>query len=87
MTVGTRDGRRPDRIADTPVAGLRDSAVSATPVLLDYQQLATWLNDSVRHLRRLVGEERIPYIKIGHYVRFDPEEIAEWLNANRRGSV
>jgi excisionase family DNA binding protein len=66
---------------------LRDSQLSAARVLLDYQQLAAWLNDSVRHLRRLVSEERIPYIKIGHFVRFDPAEIAEWLNANRRGSV
>ena len=28
--------------------------------LLDYQELSTWLNDSVRHLRRLVNERRIP---------------------------
>lgn len=55
------------------------------PTLLDYGQLAEWLNDTVRHLRRLVNEERIPYIKIGHFIRFDPEQIADWLDANRRG--
>jgi excisionase family DNA binding protein len=59
--------------------------MAAGPALLDYQQLAAWLNDSVRHLRRLVSEERIPHIKVGHFVRFDPTEIAEWLKANRRG--
>lgn len=54
--------------------------------LLDYGQLAEWLNDSVRHLRRLVDENRIPYIKVGHFVRFDPRAISEWLAANQRGS-
>jgi excisionase family DNA binding protein len=53
--------------------------------LLDCRQLSEWLNDSIRHVRRLVEEDRIPYIKVGHFVRFDPEDIAEWLNANRRG--
>jgi excisionase family DNA binding protein len=51
--------------------------------LLTYQQLAVWLNDSVRHIRRLVLEDRIPYHKVGHFVRFDPVEIADWLEANR----
>ena len=53
--------------------------------LLTYEELAEWLNDSVRHLRRLVDEDRIPYRKVGHFVRFDPREIVEWLDANRRG--
>jgi excisionase family DNA binding protein len=53
--------------------------------LLDYQQLAEWLNDSVRHLRRLVDEGRIPYVKVGHFVRFDRLAIDRWLEANRRG--
>lgn len=54
--------------------------------LLDYRQLSIWLNDSVRHLRRLVDEDRIPYIKVGHFVRFDPTAIAEWLAASQRGA-
>jgi excisionase family DNA binding protein len=54
--------------------------------LLDYRQLSEWLNDTIRHVRRLVEEDRIPYIKVGHFVRFDPQDIAEWLNANRRGA-
>jgi excisionase family DNA binding protein len=56
------------------------------PALLDYEQLSEWLNDTVRHLRRLVDEDRIPYIKVGHFVRFDPAAIADWLVANRRGT-
>jgi len=72
------------RMTPEPV-DLGDGSVAAGSALLDYQQLAVWLNDSIRHLRRLVSEERIPHIKVGHFVRFDPAEIAEWLKANRRG--
>jgi excisionase family DNA binding protein len=35
--------------------------------LLTYDELADWLNDSVRHLRRLVDERRIPYHKVGSF--------------------
>ena len=50
--------------------------------LLDYDELAAWLNTSVRHLRRLVDEHRIPFKKVGRKVRFDPEEIKQWLDSN-----
>jgi excisionase family DNA binding protein len=58
---------------------------AAESALLDYEELATWLKDSVRHLRRLVQEDRIPYLKVGHFVRFDPDEIGRWLDHNRHG--
>ena len=48
-------------------------------------RLAGWLNDSVRHLRRLVDEQRIPHQKVGHFVRFDEAEITDWFAANRHG--
>ena len=37
-----------------------------------------------RHIRRLVAERRIPYIKWGHLLRFDPTEIEAWIDDNRR---
>jgi excisionase family DNA binding protein len=55
--------------------------------LLDYQELSTWLNDSVRHLRRLVNERRIPYVKVGHFVRFDPEQVRRWLEDNANAAI
>ena len=33
----------------------------------------------VCHIRRLVHERRVPFIKWGHLVRFDPAEIEAWL--------
>jgi excisionase family DNA binding protein len=57
----------------------------ASQNLIDYEQLAAWLSDSIRHLRRLVHEDRIPYLKVGHFVRFDPDQIRRWLDENRHG--
>lgn len=36
-----------------------------------------------RHVRRLVAERRIPFVRWGHLLRFDPAEIEAWLNAGR----
>jgi len=31
-----------------------------------------------------VGERRIPFVKWGHLLRFDPIEIEAWINGLRR---
>jgi excisionase family DNA binding protein len=49
--------------------------------LLDVQAVAELMGDTVRHVRRLVFERRIPYIKIGALLRFDPATIRDWLEA------
>jgi excisionase family DNA binding protein len=54
------------------------------PRLVDIPQLAAHLGVKERHVRRLVAERRIPFIKWGHLIRFDPEEVAEWLDRSRR---
>lgn len=54
------------------------------PELLDITTLAQHLGVPARHIRRLVHEKRIPYIKWGHLIRFDPADIATWLEDNRR---
>ncbi|GAC1545927.1 MAG: hypothetical protein NVS3B12_34680 [Acidimicrobiales bacterium] len=54
---------------------------------LDITELADWLHITVRHVRRLVAENRIPNHKIGGLVRLRRSEILEWLNGNGRGPV
>jgi len=49
------------------------------PQLLDRPQLAERLATSERHVRRLVSERRIPFVRVGKLVRFDPVEVARWL--------
>jgi excisionase family DNA binding protein len=53
------------------------------PHLLDLAALAERLGTSERHVRRLVAERRVPYLKVGRFVRFDPEAIARWLESCR----
>ena len=52
---------------------------SAEGRLLDVDELAERLNISVRHVRRLVAERRVPYLKVGHLLRFEPAAIDAWL--------
>lgn len=52
--------------------------------LLPIAEVAEALGVEVRHIRRLVHEKRIPYIKWGHLLRFDPADIAAWVDAYRR---
>ena len=54
------------------------------PKLLDINGVAQHLGVNARHVRRLVAERRIPFIKWGHLLRFDPDEIVDWLECNRR---
>jgi excisionase family DNA binding protein len=54
------------------------------PKLLTLKQVADQLSVNERHVRRLVAERRIPYVRWGHLLRFDPDEIAEWLDGGRR---
>ena len=42
--------------------------------------VARELECSVRHVRKLVSENKIPYLKIGRLVRFSPLRVREWLH-------
>ena len=53
------------------------------PPLMDIEAVAQRLSVGVRHVRRLVTEKRIPYRKWGHLLRFEPDEIEEWIEATR----
>jgi len=53
--------------------------------LLNITEVAEILGVDVRHVRRLVHERRIPFVKWGHLLRFDPIEIAAWIDESRRG--
>ncbi|MCP3909571.1 MAG: helix-turn-helix domain-containing protein [Actinomycetia bacterium] len=48
-------------------------------MLLDINEVTTRLGVTPRFVRRLGVERRIPFHKVGRYVRFDPDGIAEYL--------
>ncbi len=51
--------------------------------LMDLPTVAKYLGVGERHIRRLVQERRIPFIKWGHPLRFDPDEIDAWVDTKR----
>ena len=51
--------------------------------LLTVGETADRLNTTPRHMRRLVFERRIAYRKLGRYVRFHPDDLEEYISANR----
>jgi excisionase family DNA binding protein len=57
--------------------------VDELATLLDIGALAERLCVTERHVRRLVAERRIPYVKVGRFVRFDPVDVADWITAAR----
>jgi excisionase family DNA binding protein len=54
------------------------------PELVDIEAAAGLLSITVRHMRRFVAEETIPYLKIGGSLRFDKEELRKWVEKRRR---
>lgn len=58
-------------------------STNSTP-LVDLPTVADRLGVNHRYVRRLVAERRIPFIKFGHLLRFDPAEIDAWLDEARR---
>jgi excisionase family DNA binding protein len=52
--------------------------------LLDLPAVAIRLGVGERHVRRLVAERRIPFVKWGHLLRFDQEDVEAWIDAHRQ---
>ena len=61
---------------------IRRKSSHQTP-LLDIFAVAELLGVTPRHVRRLVAERRIPFFKVGRFVRFDPGELDLWLEDQR----
>ena len=66
---------------------LSHSCCADTADLIDITAVAQRLGVQVRHVRRLVHERRIPYIKWGHLIRFDPTDISAWIEAAKRDAA
>lgn len=56
------------------------ASVFENSLVWDVEDVARELNCSVRHVRRLVAENSIPYSRVGRLVRFLPGRVREWLS-------
>jgi excisionase family DNA binding protein len=74
--MATARDRAPDAHQDAPL-----------PKLVDIQSVSGSLGVSMRQIRRWVAEGMIPFVRVGHLIRFDPEELKDWIDARRSGSV
>lgn len=60
---------------------------SQLPNLVDIQSVASSFGISMRQVRRFVAEGQIPYVRVGHLIRFDPGELNHWIDARRSRMV
>jgi excisionase family DNA binding protein len=84
LVVWTDNQRQRSRIMSKKNDREPDEEGAGLPYLMRIEAVAEHLGVSVRHVRRLVQERRIPHLKWGHFVLFDPAELAPWLEQFRR---
>ena len=51
--------------------------------LMTFEEAAERLGTTPRHMRRLVIERRIAYRKVGRFVRFHTDDLAEYVTGQR----
>ena len=51
--------------------------------LLNYKQLSEELGLSIRYIQLCIQNQGLPAIYFGRSVRFDPQQIAEWVYSQR----
>ena len=51
-------------------------------LLIDVKELSESTGLSVFTLYSWINQKRIPYVKVGRLVRFDPKKIEKWIEGN-----
>lgn len=80
-----RHEQAPQRWAEVTRAGHPESAPYGGPrdELLTIAQASEYLGTGERFVRRLVAERRIPYVKLGKYVRLQQSALDAFIEAGR----
>ncbi len=53
--------------------------------LLTVRDVAAVLRVDEKTIRRLISARRIPCVRIGRQIRFDPSDVVRWVSARREG--
>ena len=59
------------------------SRQTAASPLLGIDAVATLLGVTRRHVQRLVAERRIPFLRVGRFIRFDEVSLNAWIDQQR----
>ena len=51
--------------------------------LLTLSEVAALLQVSLKTVRRLVANRRLPHFRVGRVLRFDPADVSRWLTARK----
>jgi excisionase family DNA binding protein len=55
-------------------------------MMLNVHELSKELGISESGIYQWISQRKIPFVKIGRTVRFDPEEISKWLSEKKINS-
>jgi excisionase family DNA binding protein len=55
---------------------------ASKPRLLGVEEVAERLGVTPRYVRRLVAERRIRFVKVGHLLRFEGDDLDDWIERN-----
>ncbi len=58
---------------------------ASLPELWDDDRLCAYLGVGSRFVARICSEKRIRYLRVGGRRRFDPADVAEYVEASKRG--
>jgi excisionase family DNA binding protein len=83
FTSGISIPFNPPRLTTKNKEAVMADAHDPLPRLLSIPELAEHLGVTERHIRRLISERRIPYVRWRRFIRFDPAEITVWLKSAR----
>jgi excisionase family DNA binding protein len=75
------DGQRP-KDACIKTSNWNGRVMTAQRSLMNYGQAAQYLGTTERHVRRLREYEEIEFVKVGRLVRFRPEALDAYIEAN-----
>ncbi len=79
--AGDRDlGARPPTLTDNA-----SGSSEGVPRLLTLAEVARLLRINERTIRRMVGNRRMPCVRLGRQLRFDPQALSRWLRAREEG--
>ena len=71
-----------DRSSDS--TWLFENKIAHDECLIDAKSLAERLGFSVWTIRKWRAEERIPYVRLGRAIRYNPKKVVGYLQSQRR---